>query len=198
MWDWARLTYLCEIERDFQEYEIEWDQSDFERDLLVFVRLSKTYQPLLDWEGLTSLLSRTPCLSWRLGVRTHGGRHTLYLNGSHILGSCTELYFLCKPGINVINFKSISLQIHHVKKYSLSISKPGFNIFDLLYSWIILWWKLNLVDGMNIYLQFLFWPVLSSIFYNHRELHLQIILCEIPSTQARSSLHSQKVFTNLN
>lgn len=51
---------------------------------------------------------------------------------------------------------------------------------------------------MNIYLQFLFWPVLSSIFYNYRELHLQIILREIPSTQARSSLHSQKVFTNLN
>lgn len=69
-----------------------------------------------DWERLTSLLSRTPCLSGQPGAGTLGGCHTLYLNGSHILGSCTELCFLCKPGINVIIYKKYT-----TLNYSLSV-----------------------------------------------------------------------------
>lgn len=106
LWDWERLSRVWDWVRPVWFWERLARLCEIEQDLPAFARLVGTCQPLWDWEGLTSLLSRTPCLSWRLGVRTHGGRHTLYLNGSHILGSCTELYFLCKPGINVIIFKS--------------------------------------------------------------------------------------------
>lgn len=73
-----------------------------------------------DWERLTSLLSRTPCLSGQPGPGTLGGCHTLYLNGSHILGSCTELCFLCKPGINVIIYKKYTTLNY------LYLFEPGF------------------------------------------------------------------------